>query len=203
MKELKCPYQPCGTNRNCVGCSLDPQKRNMTYEEFREEKCHWNCDDCKHCNPKADMEGIKSPCKRLDHKHFSFGKAVFYSYDCGQRNGFVCSDFEPVNWSLWLTRHYRPEFIIQKGKEIKDNATMTICIDHDWEVRYQVWAKDFFYNRFIDDKGNLKWIRKGYTKIDRKSPIGYTYVYEYPDGYIQKGANAPILYEHINSTYGE
>ena len=161
----------------------------MTYDEFRDEMCHWNCDNCKYCNPKADIDGVDSTCKRLDHKHFSFAKAVFYSYDCGQRNGFVCGDFEPNEWEKWLYEHWNPDFLNERRKRLTDADVVRLCIDHNWDVRYEVKAIDFFDNNFIDENWNLKWIRKGYYKQSRKSPIGYVYVWEYPDGVKIEGAN--------------
>lgn len=190
---IKCPYTieaKCGLHTTCKGCKEDPNKSTMTYDEFRDEQYYWNCDDCKYCNPRADQDGIESPCKRLDHKKYSFAKAVFYSYDCGQRNGCICSDFEPNDWQLWLARHYKPEFIKEYENRIEDNDVMYICIDHNWAVRYEVNKKDFFNNNFLDANGNLKWIRKGYYKRSKKSSIGYKYVWEYPDGVIIEGANS-------------
>lgn len=164
----------------------------MDYDEFRDVMCHWNCDNCKHCNPKADLDGVVSTCKRLDHKRYSFAKAPFASYDCGQRNGFVCGDFEPVEWQKWLAEHWDSKFLNEHRNRIRDDATVSICIDHDWDVKYQVLAKDFFDGTFINEDGSLKWVRKGYYKRSKTSPIGYVYVYEYTDGTREYGANKPL-----------
>lgn len=190
---MECVYSTfnkCGQNDNCIGCTNDPFKREMAYDEFRDIQYHWSCDSCKFCKPNADMDGIESPCKRLDHKHYSFSKAIFYSYDCGQRNGCICSDYEPKDNHLWLIKHFKPEFLKELNKRISPHATVGICIDHDWELRYYVTMSDFFNNTFINEDGTLKWIYRGHYRKTRKNPIGYEYVWEYPDGTVKVGATA-------------
>ena len=181
MSEIKCPYKPCGSNENCIGCMYDPQKRNMSKEKFWDMNCHLGCGDCKYCNPKGDMDNIESPCKRIDHKHLQFAVPWFKSYDCGQGSGGICSDFEPNEWQLWLYRHWKPEFKdkkYRKGSSILPR-TVALCIDKDQSVRYHVYAKDFYYNTFRNEDGSLKWIYKEYYKQSRKSPMGYKLVREY------------------------
>ena len=91
MCDIKCPYKvnsECGCNDNCIGCCYDPQKRPLSYEDFRNEQCKLNCSCCRHWEH----------CKRLDHNHYSFAKPIFkvYDEDCGS----ICSDFEPNKWQL-------------------------------------------------------------------------------------------------------
>ena len=178
---MQCPYKPCGSNDNCIGCCYDPEQRTMSKEMFWDMNCHLGCGDCKHCNPSADLEGVESKCKRLDHKHLQFAVPWFKSYDCGQQNSSICSDFEPNEWELWLYRHWKPEFL----EEEKGKGSSTIpryvglCIDKDQSVRYFVKAEDFYYGTFLNEDGSLKWIKKMYYKQSRKSPIGYKLITEW------------------------
>lgn len=155
----------------------------MTYEEFRDIQCKLDCENCKYHKPNADI--VESECKRLDHKHFCFSKNPFSSYHC---KGRICADFEPKEWQKWLCANWKKEFINDYGNEIKDDDLISFCIDKNFDVRYQLRYKDFFDNNFIKDN-ELLWLRKGYYKRSKKSPIGYIYVYEYKDGAIKEGAN--------------
>lgn len=168
-------YLGCNEN-NCKGCKCDPNNSTMTYEEFREEYNYFNCDSCVYCKPSADMDNVESICKRLDHKKISFSKAVFYSYDCGQRNGCVCADFKPKKNYVWLYNHWRDEFIIDYISQC--NGLIDLCLDHNWEVRYQVRKKDFVLGDFINDDGTLKAVSKTYYKRSNSSPTGYKLVKE-------------------------
>lgn len=178
---IKCPYLPCGSNENCIGCCCDPQKRPMTKEMFWDINCHLGCGDCKYCNPSANMDSIESPCKRIDHKHIQFAVPWFKSYDCGQYSGGICSDFEPVEWKLWIYRHWKSEF--KDEKYSKGSSTIpryvALCLDKEQSIRYYVNAKDFYNNTFRDANGSLKWIKRCYYKQSRKSPTGYKLVWEY------------------------
>ena len=178
MCDIKCPYKPCGSNVNCIGCCYDPEKRELSNYVFWDMNCHLGCGDCKYCNPRGDMDNVKSPCKRIDHKHYQFAIPWFKSYDCGQRSGIVCSDFEPKEWNLWLYRHWKPEFL----EDMKKNRTdryIGLCIDKDQSVRYYVKQEDFFNNTFKNEDGSLKWLFKKYYKRSKKSPIGYELVTEH------------------------
>lgn len=181
MCNIKCPYLPCGSNENCIGCCYDPQERPMTKEMFWDANCHLGCGDCKYCNPSADMDSIESPCKRIDHKHIQFAVPWFKSYDCGQRSGGICSDFEPNEWELWLYRHWKSEFKdIEHGKGSSTIPRYVgLCLDKDQSIRYYVNADDFYNNTFKESDGSLKWVKKEYYKQSRKSPIGYVLVTEW------------------------
>lgn len=172
---ITCPYKPCGSNENCIGCNLDPEKRIMSSEMFWDMNCHLGCGDCKYCNVKADLDGEESTCKRIDHKHIQFAKPYFKSYDCGQRSAILCSDFEPNEWELWLYRHWKREFL---GK-VSTDGYIGLCLDKDQSVRYFVTKEDFFYNTFLNEDGSLKWKKKMYYKQSRKSPIGYELIIEW------------------------
>lgn len=200
-KYCKTHIKKCGSSLNCKGCKLDPNNSILTYDEFRDEQYYWNCDSCKYCNPWADMQGVKSTCKRLDHKVYNFAKAVFHSYDCGQRHGCICADFEPRESRVWLCNHWNPEFIKEYVNRISDKATVHLCLNHEWDVRYEVLKKDFVDGSFIAENGDLKWIRKKYYKKSRKNSIGYVYLNEYQDGTIQEGANISIDWDLVNKMF--
>ena len=177
---LKCPYtvdNKCGYNSNCKGCSSNPNKTEMSAEEFWDECSHLGCGDCIYCDPRGDMDNITSPCKRIDHKHIQFAIPWFKSYDCGQRSGGICNDFQPNCWELWLIRHWKPEF-----KEVyKDNTNtkyVGLCLDKDQSIRYYVKFEDFFNNTFKNEDGSLKWVKKCYYKRTRIG-FGYKLIWEY------------------------
>ena len=183
MCEIKCPYKPCGSNINCLGCIHDPEKRPMDIETFKDCNSHLGCGDCRFCDPKGDMDSIESPCKRIDHKHYQFAVPWFKSYDCGQLGHCICSDFEPKRSNLWLYRHWKPEFIKEYDKSPTSDETISLCIDKDQSVRYHINFKDFFYNTFKNKDGSLKWIYKMYYKRSKESAIGYKLVKEYNKEY--------------------
>lgn len=177
MCDIKCPYLPCGQNENCKGCCNDPHHSTMTKEEFFDINIHLGCGDCKYCDPCADLDGITSKCKRLDHKHFQFAVPWFKSYDCGQHSHGICYDFKPKDWELWIKRHFKKEFL--DNKDFKENQYVGICIDKNQKIRYYVSAKDFYYNTFLNSDGSLKWIKKMYYKKSTRSPIGYELITEW------------------------
>lgn len=180
MSEITCPYKPCGENENCVGCVYDPENRPMDFEMFRDHNTHLGCGDCKFCDPKGDLDGVVSPCKRLDHKKYKFAMPWFKSYDCGQRNGSICGNFEPKEWKLWLARHWKPEYINEYRKLC--HGTIGLVIDGITKIRYYVSALDFFENTFMNKDGTLKWTKRMYYIKSRSSPIGYELIREFPDG---------------------
>lgn len=174
----------------------------MTYGEFRDECNCINCGHCKYFRVNADMKCIDSLCKRLDHKKYSFSKFVFGSYNCGQNNGSICREFEPKSIWKWMYNNWDESFTDLRIAEIDKNGhrVITICIDHNWDVRYKVRYSDFADGTFIDNDGNLKWIRKEYYKRKKKSeknPTGYVYCCEYRDGSIVYGANSPMDWELV------
>lgn len=176
--ESNCIYyernkQICGKDNLCKECKKNPNDNaTLTYEEFREENYYWNCDSCKYCNPGADRDGIESLYKRLDHKRYSFAKNVFYSYNCGQDHGCICSDFEPRESRVWLFNHWDKKYINEYVSRMDDTDIIHLCIDHNWKIRYAIKKIDFVNNAFLNPDGSLKWLRKEYYKPTRKNPIG-------------------------------
>ena len=134
------------------------------------------CGHCKYFNVKADMEGVESTCKRLDHKHLRFAKKIFKCYDCGQTQTTTCADFEPGDIAVWLKDHWSEIDIIP----YKDTDVILLNVDGNADVRYAVKAIDFYNNTFLNTDGTLKWIYKYYSVQSRDSWTGYKTVYEYP-----------------------
>lgn len=194
-----CPYE-CGQSAVCNGCRNN-QGTEMTLKEFEELLgLHITCADCKYFKANAEVDGVKSICKRLDHKTIQFSKNPFASYNCGAGNGTsfcLCKDFELNTIYRQLERHWQPEWKNELLEKYFSNGTICLCLDGNFEVRYEIKRSDFVNNTFKDSDGNIKWIRKQYYKQSRKSPTGYKFINEYPDGYIQEKANAPILWEHV------
>lgn len=173
MCDIKCPYKvnnECGCKDTCIGCCYDPQKRPLSYVDFRNEQCKLNCSCCRYW--------LK--CKRLDHKHYSFSKPIFKIYD--DNCGSICSDFKPNKWQLWLYRHWQPSYLNDYRNGINDNMTISLCVDRDFEKRYHINYLQFFDNKFKNEDDSLKWLKVGYYKQTRQNEIGYKYIYEYPDG---------------------
>lgn len=176
MSKIECPYLPCGGKEECIGCCHDPEQRPITLETFRD--FGWEtlrCNECRYHTVNADQDGCESKCKRLDHKHIQFYYSWFKTYDC---NGNVCSDFEPKENCKFLHRHWNPILNVPP----KENKLYCFFLDGNRKVAYYVRALDFFYNNFLDHSGKLRWIAKLYPQKTKKSPFGYVYMLEYPDG---------------------
>ena len=154
------------------------------------ECCCLMCGDCKYHQVDAERRE-DTTCKRLDHKRIKLAVPWFKSYDCGQFSHVaICADFSPKESHVWLYNHWtciedyiadfekeekRPFF----GKPHEGRAYIGFCIDGNKDVRYYVNRKDYFNNDFLDENGNLKWVKKCYYKKSRKSPIGYRLITEY------------------------
>lgn len=147
-------------------------------EIFEENWCCLQCGQCKYFKVNADMEGVESTCKRLDHKHLKFAKPWFKSYDCGQFVGRVCKEFEPADYCVWLKKHWVSYDDYHQDDIIGDDAKSYFCLDNDFSVRYGVLTKDFVDGTMFDDNGDLKWVEKVYYKRSKSSPIGYELVHE-------------------------
>ena len=142
------------------------------------------CGSCRYFQCDAERRDCTT-CKRIDHKHFKFGKPWFKSYDCGQQSAITCADFEPKESCKWLCDNwvsiddYMSDYELIEGKSYLDNKFITICIDDDFSVRYYIRRKDFHYNTFVNADGTLKWIKRCYYKQSRKSTIGYKLIWEF------------------------
>lgn len=161
-------------------------------EELRDACPRISCGQCIWFKVNADMDGIESTCKRLDHKKYQFAVPWFKSYDCGQFGAVCCRDFSPRKDNVYLYNHWKGfEDYFGDVKDTSDKLTldnlrstkglMGLCINKDQSVRYYIKAVDFTNNTFLDENGELKWIKKCYYKRTRKSPWGYELVYEYND----------------------
>lgn len=134
----------------------------MNAETIRAEKEAYilSCGMCKHHRVDADMDGVQSVCKRLDHKHFQFFKPDFSVYDCGQHKTLFCKDFEPGAEQVWLREHWESvdDFILPYIRYVG------IVVDGDNSVIYRVPFSDFYNGTFVDEHGSLKWVQKVYRK---------------------------------------
>lgn len=174
-KDFSCPYEPCGSHEYCIGCVHDPEKREMTYEEFIDLNAYICCHDCQYCDVRGEQPNVVSPCKRIDHKTIQRAIPWFKSYDC---NGSICSEFIPVAHRKWLKNHWKPDF----NRRPVDGSVITLVLNGDQSVRYEVTKESWWDGSFKDENGNLKWIRKYYCVRSKISPTGYEIEYEYPDG---------------------
>ena len=171
---MTCPYQPCGGNENCIGCCEDPQHRPMSLPELYDACPVIGCNDCIRYKPTADLPWEESTCKRLDHKHVKFYTSPFKSYDC---DGPICQDFQPNGLNKWLARHWSPDFLKSWVGEYEAerpiNRYVALILDGDRKVMYHVRYDDWFYGRFLNEDGTLKWFRKQYQrKVVRQSNDG-------------------------------
>lgn len=148
-------------------------------ETTHEEWSTLQCGQCKWFKCNADMKGVESTCKRLDHKHLRFVKKLFRSYDCGQFERYVCSDFYPRKTSVWLLNHW--EEVKDQIIPYKPNEVIYLNVDGDVDVRYAVNALDFYNGTFTNADGSLKWLFRKYCKQCRDSMMGYKIITEYPD----------------------
>lgn len=159
-------------------------KDNEIEDDSLQDMCYFvGCGSCKHFNVRADMDGVESTCKRIDHKHIQFAKPWFKSYDCGQYTRTMCNDFEPDEGHVYLYKHWTdPIDYACKGDESRIKGKIWLCLDKDQSVRYAVTMRDFWYGTFLNEDGSLKWIEKMYYKRSKKSPIGYVLVREDHEG---------------------
>lgn len=113
-------------------------------------------------------------CKRLGGTNFEFARPWFLC----QSNGTMCKDFEPAAYCRWLKQNW-VSFDDYFGAGNKfDGETVALCIDGYQSIRYYVRRIDFVNGTFVNGNGTLKWVKKQYYKMSRKSPTGYELVKE-------------------------
>ena len=148
---------------------------------------NYHCGNCKYFNVKADLDGVESICKRIDHKKVKFAVPWFKSYDCHQSSGIVCSDFKPASWCKYACKiwrgfeHYWKGYVDQWLPYKDIETTVGFTLNGNTEVRYKVKLMDFV-NGTMFDGNKLKAIEKEYYNIDRKDVLGYRLVREKIDG---------------------
>lgn len=145
---------------------------------------NYHCGNCKYFNVKADLEGVESTCKRIDHKKVKFYKPWFKSYDCNQHNGIICSDFIPADWCVSAVKEWRGfeeywENYVEQWLPYRDtNTFVSFFVNGDTETAYRVRLMDFVNGTMIE-KGILKAFEKMYYKRDRNpNGFGYKLVHE-------------------------
>lgn len=151
--------------------------------EIADEFCHIGCGSCKYHQVDADRRQ-DTTCKRLDHKHIQFAVPWFKSYDCGQRSGITCADFEPEEYCKWLYHHWTSmQDYVESFERVEKreylNGYLGLCLDGNQDIVYYVDRGDFFNNTFLNEDGSLKWHHKHYYKRTNKNAIGYVLVTEY------------------------
>lgn len=127
---------------------------NDAVEKLRDEFNYIGCGLCKHFRVRADLDGVASTCKRLDHKKVRFYAPWFVCYACGDQYDYLCNDFEPAFdrapalKSLWTG-------VDDYVGSIPDSARIPLTLKRDPENIYYVRASDFYDGSFIQD-GNLR-----------------------------------------------
>lgn len=156
------------------------------------DKDEWSCLTCGHCKyfkVNADIPGVESTCKRIDHKHIKLATPYFKAYDCGQFSKNVCYDFEPAPVWKWLYENWNG-FDDYFSDEVIDGY-VALCLENDNDTWYYVLKVDWAYNTFMDGD-ELLWIYKEYYKQVRNDPmhpVGYKLVREYNPRYLKDGVN--------------
>ena len=161
-----------------AGMNLEKFLRGLTMNTNCEEWCRIECGECKWFKVNADMDGVESTCKRLDHKHLRFAKKIFKSYDCGCFDINTCADFEPDEKKVpWLYNHWNEV----KGQIIPygDNNVVLLNVDGDTSIRWAVKAIEFYDGTFLNPDGSLRWVYKYYSVPCRTSPSKYKTLYEF------------------------
>lgn len=164
----------------------------QTSQNNKYEVTNFRCRDCKYYKPNAELDGIKSMCKRIDHKKIRFAVPWFKSYDCDF--GTPCSDFEPNPiyprfieeweylggfdswWSLWVEQWLPYQTV---------NKMVYFTINGDSNIEYGVSLLDYVFGHMFRQDGKLNSTIRRYYKHHKKSdefPYGYELVYERIDG---------------------
>jgi hypothetical protein len=148
--------------------------------DFEEQDVpHLHCGNCKHFSVWADMR--ESFCKRIDHKKIKFAIPWFACYDCGQRAGTICSDFElnevlcPAIAKEWKGfGDYWTKYVETWLPYHNTDTGIGFTLNGDTSIRYKVKLLDYVYGTMLDENGKLKAYEKVYYKQDR-DPKGYGY----------------------------
>lgn len=148
-----------------------------------DEREHYFCGDCKYFNVRADMDGVQSTCKRINHKTIQFYRPWFKSYDCGQHSGTVCCEFEPSERNVYAKEHWDGfENYWNSYKKYWNTRTdsdgCSFFLDGNTDVGYRVKLTDFVFGTMYNEDGTLKAYERFYQKQSRKSPTGWTLITE-------------------------
>ena len=149
---------------------------------YTEENCpNIHCSCCKYYKSNAELENVKSECKRVDHKKIRFYKPWFATYDCGSKH-IPCNDFVPKHpeyedFKEWTNfddfwKVYCKTWLPKK----EENSSVAFFINGDESTMFSVKLKDFIDGSFIKD-GILNAYEKAYYK-QTKSGFGYKLVKE-------------------------
>lgn len=119
---------------------------------------------------KCSMCARHQKCKRLEEVELA---RPWFS--CSS-DGRICKDFIPPQYYKLLVKYWRG--VNAYIDCVNPNLTISVCLNHDQSVRYDILYSDFVNDTMFDQNG-LKWIYKQYYKQTRSSPFGYKLVTEY------------------------
>ena len=150
------------------------------------EVSNLRCRNCRFFNCRADMKGVESTCKRLDHKTIRFAVPWFKSYDCDF--GTICSNFEPRDGQTAIKKEWEDlggfsgwfPLWIEQWRGGKTDGLLYFTLGEDTNVRYGVKFLDYVYGKMIID-GELQAVEKMYYRkhrICKEYPTGYELVHE-------------------------
>lgn len=133
----------------------------MDYDEW----CFLHCGDCIYSGRK---------CKRIGGTNISFYKPWFAVASYGR----PCRDFSPIPDWKWLYEHW--DGFDDYYSQAEDYYKRDVCLvlDNNFDILYRVRWEDWINNTFLDDNGELKWIKKSYYKRTREG-LGFKLVHEY------------------------
>lgn len=134
---------------------------------------HVGCGDCAYFKVNADLDGVESTCKRIDHKKVKFAIPWFKCYDCGMNSLHIpCGDFIPAHpeyadFREWTNFSDFWKVYVETWLPYKnENITLPFTINGDTSVRYHVPLSKFIDGTMIVD-GVLQAVEKTYCKRDK------------------------------------
>lgn len=150
---------------------------------------HFGCKDCLYFKIDADLENVKSTCKRIDHKIIKFYTPWFKSYDCGQLFHIPCGDFIPkdlkrvdcINWTNF--KDFWDVYVKSWLPYENENTLIPFVVNGHSDIVYHVPLKRFIDGTMIEN-GVLRAVEKTYYKRT-KNDFGvqlYTIVHEKING---------------------
>lgn len=164
----------------------------QTSQNNEYEVTNLRCRDCKYYKSNAELDNIKSTCKRIDHKKIRFAVPWFVSYDCDY--GCICSDFLPKEWLKATYNEWEqvggfddwwPLWVEQWLPYQNTDVYTWFTIGNNTSIEYGVKLLDYVYGRLYKSNGSLNASKKRYYKrhkISKKYPYGYELIIEDIDG---------------------
>lgn len=110
--------------------------------------------------------GKTEHCTRIDHRTIRFYTPWFKSYDCGCYYPYVCRDFEPADWCVWLKAHWRGwndywgADVLDAVKKDKHAFIPLVLAGNSDGWCYHVHLWDWWENTFRNADGTLAWFER-------------------------------------------